>query len=85
MKAGAQWAIAIHGGAGAISKDRPTPPYVHALHKALDAGYNVLNTGVVSADWDDALIAAPPLALGAALAAVESMEACPLFNAGPFP
>lgn len=65
-------AIAIHGGAGTILRSTMTPDlqiqYEQALQHALDAGYNVLNTGGTSVD--------------AVAAAVVCLEDFPLFNAG---
>jgi beta-aspartyl-peptidase (threonine type) len=65
-------AIAIHGGAGVISRASMTPEaeksYKEDLGKALDAGYAVLETGGSSMD--------------AAIAAVKILEDSPLFNAG---
>ncbi|MBK9107010.1 MAG: isoaspartyl peptidase/L-asparaginase [Saprospiraceae bacterium] len=66
------WAIAIHGGAGAISRQNMTvekeAAYLKALEQALSIGEGVLQNG------------------GTALDAVEQtivfMEDCPLFNAG---
>ena len=64
--------IAIHGGAGTISKEDMTPgldaAYRGALQDALDAGYIVLETGGT--------------ALNAVKAAVVCMEDNVLFNAG---
>ncbi len=66
------WAIAIHGGAGVITRDKLTPEseaqYRAVLQQARDTGAAVLARG------------------GSALDAVEKtiriMEDCPLFNAG---
>jgi len=66
------WAIAIHGGAGVITKEKLTPDketlYRTAMQQALDTGAAVLARG------------------GSSLDAVEKtiriMEDCPLFNAG---
>lgn len=77
-----KWAIAIHGGAGVISRDTVSKPYEDALNSSLQAAQLVLEAGKASDAWDAAGLTRPPLALAAALAAVESMEACPLFNAG---
>ena len=72
--------LAVHGGAGIILPDDLSPELEHqyrsALKEALQAGFNVLK-----AIGDDG----EPLsdvAVKAAEAAVMSMEACPLFNAG---
>jgi beta-aspartyl-peptidase (threonine type) len=67
-----EWAIVIHGGAGAISRDKMTPEmdaeYRKALNEALETGKKILSGG------------------GSALDAVEgsirAMEDNPLFNAG---
>ncbi len=67
-----EWAIAIHGGAGVITREKMTPEldkeYREGLNKALQTGKNILADG------------------GSALDAVEQtiriMEDNPLFNAG---
>jgi L-asparaginase / beta-aspartyl-peptidase len=68
----AQWSIAIHGGAGVITRDRLGPEqeaaYRAALEAALQAGGDVLSAGGSSLD--------------AVEAAVVVMEDDPLFNAG---
>jgi isoaspartyl peptidase/L-asparaginase-like protein (Ntn-hydrolase superfamily) len=65
-------AIAIHGGAGTISRERLKPRmearYRAALREALRAGHDVLDRGGTSLD--------------AVTAAVVALEDCPLFNAG---
>lgn len=65
-------AIAIHGGAGTINKSKLTPQkeeaYKAALKEAVNAGYQILQTGGSSVD--------------AVQAAVVSLESTPLFNAG---
>ncbi len=65
-------AIAIHGGAGTITRANMTPEteaaYEQALETALRAGHAVLESGGSSLD--------------AVVAAIQSMEADPLFNAG---
>ena len=73
--AGAQdriFAIAIHGGSGAITRVTLTPynesAYLSALEEALEAGRKVLVGGGTSLD--------------AVVAAVKAMEDSPLFNAG---
>jgi len=64
--------IAIHGGAGVISRATTTPEAERAyradLERALDAGYAVLEKGGASLD--------------AVVAAVRILEDSPLFNAG---
>lgn len=77
-----KWAIAIQGGAGVISRETVSKPYEQALNSSLQAAQLVLDAGRVPHAWDVADLPHPPLALAAALAAVESMEECPLFNAG---
>jgi L-asparaginase / beta-aspartyl-peptidase len=66
------FAIAIHGGAGTLSRHDTSPEqeklYLQGLSDALDAGYSLLETGGTSLD--------------AATAAVVSLEDNPLFNAG---
>jgi beta-aspartyl-peptidase (threonine type) len=65
-------AIAIHGGAGVISRASMTPDNERAyradLERALDAGYGVLENGGSSVD--------------AIVAAVKILEDSPYFNAG---
>ncbi|MEG2630689.1 MAG: isoaspartyl peptidase/L-asparaginase [Comamonas sp.] len=61
--------IAVHGGAGTMSPDPAVEaPYHRALKAALAAGVALLESGGA--------------ALDAVLAAVVSLEDCPLFNAG---
>ena len=64
--------IAIHGGAGVISRSSMTAENERAYHadlgRALDAGYDVLDKGGSSLD--------------AVVAAVKILEDSPLFNAG---
>ena len=66
------FALAIHGGAGTISRQLMTfekeQAYLAALRRSLQAGYAVLRQG--------------GSALDAVEAAVRSLEDCPLFNAG---
>jgi beta-aspartyl-peptidase (threonine type) len=66
------WSIAIHGGAGTISREKMTPEqeaaYEAALQEALDAGAKVLAEGGSAMD--------------AVQAAIIPMEDSPLFNAG---
>jgi beta-aspartyl-peptidase (threonine type) len=66
------YAIAVHGGAGKLSKDDLTPDKQAAFHAglahALGAGFDVLSRGGPGVD--------------AVVAAVQSLEANPLFNAG---
>lgn len=68
----AEWSIAIHGGAGTISRDAMTPEretaYTQALQGALDAGAEVLRDGGTSED--------------AVIAVITLLEDDPLFNAG---
>lgn len=65
-------AIVIHGGAGTILPDRITPEqeqaYREAMRVALETGYGVLRDGGSSLD--------------AVVAALQTMEESPLFNAG---
>jgi beta-aspartyl-peptidase (threonine type) len=69
---GKMFAIAIHGGAGTLSRDDMSADqekeYREALHASLDAGYAVLARGGSSLD--------------ATSAAVRVLEDDPLFNAG---
>ncbi|MEZ5032667.1 MAG: isoaspartyl peptidase/L-asparaginase [Saprospiraceae bacterium] len=66
------YSLAIHGGAGTILRSAMSPEketaYTQALQAALHAGEEVLRQGGV--------------ALDAVVAAVSSLEDCPLFNAG---
>ncbi|KAI0780301.1 nucleophile aminohydrolase [Fomes fomentarius] len=68
----AKFTLVIHGGAGTMDKSWSTPElraqYKAALSQALLAGYAVLSSGGEAMD--------------AAVAAVSSMEDCPLFNSG---
>ncbi|PFH51995.1 hypothetical protein AMATHDRAFT_2484 [Amanita thiersii Skay4041] len=67
-----QYVLVIHGGAGTLERDKFTAEqeelYREALKSALYAGYEVLREGGEAMD--------------AAVAAVATMEDCPLFNAG---
>ncbi len=67
-----KYSIALHGGAGTISRNSMTPErelhYRNALAEALQAGVAILEKGGSSLD--------------AVSAAVVSLEDCPLFNAG---
>lgn len=66
------YGIAIHGGAGTITRSLLTPEkekaYRQSLSEALAAGENILRAGGSAMD--------------AVIAAVVSLEDCPLFNAG---
>jgi beta-aspartyl-peptidase (threonine type) len=66
------WALAIHGGAGTITKANLTPEleeqYQEKLTEALQAGSDILKNGGTSLD--------------AVCAAIQVMENSPLFNAG---
>ena len=67
-----QWRLAIHGGAGVLTKNEMTPEtekaYLESLQEALDAGAKILSQGGTSLD--------------AVEAAVVILEDNPLFNAG---
>lgn len=67
-----KFTIAVHGGAGTILRSQLTPEmenhYKKALKEALDEGFQILKNGGT--------------ALDAVEKAVESLENCPLFNAG---
>lgn len=78
----AKWALAIHGGAGVISRSTHPTPYIVALNDALSRGQAVLRGDCNALPWARDGIPQPPLALAAAQAAVEAMEDCELFNAG---
>jgi L-asparaginase / beta-aspartyl-peptidase len=60
-------AIAIHGGAGVMRRDKPGPANRAGLERALEAGYQALKDGKSSVD--------------AVIAAVMVLEDDPLFNA----
>lgn len=77
-----KWAIALHGGAGTISKNTVSAPYESALAASMARGVEVLETGIDNIEWPTFTDPPLSLALRAALAAVESMENCELFNAG---
>jgi len=62
------FALAIHGGAGTITKDVDPAPYLAVLHASLDAGYAVLSQQGNAVD--------------AVSAAVLVLEDSPLYNAG---
>ena len=68
----AKWSIALHGGAGSMSRERITPEreqrYKEELQKALDVGIAVLEKGGTSLDAVEAVVV--------------YLENCPLFNAG---
>ncbi len=67
----AEWALAIHGGAGVISHDRPESErvaYRESLTAALETGREILDDGGTSLDAVEAVI--------------RLMEENPLFNAG---
>lgn len=67
-----KFAIAIHGGAGTITRDSMTPEreaqYEAKLQEAVNAGYAVLDQGGTSMD--------------AIVVAIQILEDSPLFNAG---
>src|SRR5690606_263690 len=69
---GKMFAIAIHGGAGTLSRPDMSPEqeaeYRAGREAALEAGYSLLARGAAS--------------LGATVAAVRALEDNPLFNAG---
>ena len=67
-----EYALAIHGGAGVIPRERMTAGREAACHAALD---RVLSAG-------EAVLAADGTALDAVTAAVVALEDEPLFNAG---
>lgn len=66
------WSIAIHGGAGTLSRDAMTPEreaaYTASLQGALDAGAEILRNGGTAED--------------AVIAVITLLEDDPLFNAG---
>jgi L-asparaginase / beta-aspartyl-peptidase len=66
------YALAIHGGAGVMSRDRMSAErqqeYTHHLDKALNIGDSILKNGGSAAD--------------AVVEVVSYLEDCPLFNAG---
>ncbi|MEE9471651.1 MAG: isoaspartyl peptidase/L-asparaginase [Gemmatimonadota bacterium] len=72
QEVGAEWAIAVHGGAGTARRESMTPElesrYAAALTAALEAGGEILASGGSSLD--------------AVEAALRLLEDSPLFNAG---
>lgn len=85
MSVKGNWAIAVHGGAGAISRETILLPYEQALESSVNAAYEALANGISSAaatPWQQSNIPFPSMAVAAALAAVETLEDSPLFNAG---
>jgi L-asparaginase / beta-aspartyl-peptidase len=71
-RAGAEYGLVIHGGAGTITRDQMTPEREEAYHAslraALEAGYRILDEGGTAVD--------------AVIEAVRIMEDDSLFNAG---
>ena len=67
-----KWALAIHGGAGVMSRDRMTPEreneYTRHLDRALAIGDSILSSGGTAVDAVEQVVA--------------FLEDCPLFNAG---
>ncbi len=67
-----KWSIALHGGAGTMSRERITPEreqrYKDELQKALNIGVAILEKGGTSLDAVEAVVV--------------YLENCPLFNAG---
>lgn len=67
-----KWALAIHGGAGVMSRETMTPErekeYIRHLDRALTIGDSILRRGGSAAD--------------AVVRVVTYLEDCPLFNAG---
>jgi L-asparaginase / beta-aspartyl-peptidase len=79
VMAGKRWAVAVHGGAGIevpASKDAEDALY-GGLNVALAAAEEILSNANVPAVYCGA-----PRHLAAAVAAVEALEANPLYNAG---
>ncbi len=68
----AKYSLAIHGGAGVISRDNLPPEMILQYEEILK---NVLNHG-------DSILKAGGTSLDAVEACVKMMEDCPLFNAG---
>ncbi|MEY3815375.1 MAG: hypothetical protein RJB23_105, partial [Pseudomonadota bacterium] len=66
------FSIAIHGGAGTLTRGMMTPEkekaYLEGINAALEQGYALLHKGASATD--------------AVAAAVTSLENCTLFNAG---
>ncbi len=65
-----------------ISRNTDPLPYEAGLTASMNAAIGVLERKRHGAEWELHSVPEPPLALAAALAAVESMEDCELFNAG---
>jgi len=66
------FSLAIHGGAGTLTRGMMTPEkessYLEGINAALEAGYSILEKGASATE--------------AVAEAVTSLENCPLFNAG---
>jgi L-asparaginase / beta-aspartyl-peptidase len=71
-KAGSQWAIVVHGGAGTITRERMTPE--------IEAEYRAVMKAVI--DTGAAILASGGSALDAVERTIRLMEDSPLFNAG---
>lgn len=71
-KAGSQWAIVVHGGAGTITRERMTPE--------IEAEYRAIMKAVI--DTGAAILASGGSALDAVERTIRLMEDSPLFNAG---
>ncbi len=71
-KAGSQWAIVVHGGAGTITRERMTPE--------IEAEYRAMMKAVI--DTGAAILASGGSALDAVERTIRLMEDSPLFNAG---
>ena len=71
-KSGARWSIAVHGGAGVITRERMTPER--------EAEYRAMMQAVI--DTGSAILASGGSALDAVERTIRLMEDSPLFNAG---
>ena len=83
-KPSGKWVVAVHGGAGDISRSTDVHPFIQGLNEAVNAGVSVLQNGHVSdlQSWNADGVPPPPLALAACLEAAEVLEKNELFNAG---
>lgn len=75
------WAIAVHGGAGTISRTEPPEEHLKGLKSAILTGTKILTTSAPLQSQHTHL-SDKPKAVVAAVAAVQALEDNPLFNAG---
>ena len=77
-----RWAIAVHGGAGTIPQGDPHEEHIQGLKAAVQTGAHLLQevSSPQCANYNS--LSSLPLAVTAAVAAVQCLEDNPLFNAG---